>query len=90
MRIRDLNETVEKVQNPSELSKQNKKKLTDVLSSMFDTIQRVEKDGDIHLKSDKEKIDLLKNLISDMVKQIEREKIIKGGQWWNLKILPMI
>ena len=80
MRIRDLNETVEKVQNPSELSKQNKKKLTDVLSSMFDTIQRVEKDGDIHLKSDKEKIDLLKNVISDMVKQTEREKIIKGGQ----------
>ena len=80
MRIRDLNETVEKVQNPSELSKQNKKKLTDVLSSMFDTIQRVEKDGDIHLKSDKEKIDLLKNLISDMVKQTEREKIIKGGE----------
>ena len=61
-----------------ERTTKNKLKLRDVLSDMFDTFERVEKDGDIHLKSDREKIDFLKDTIQSMIKQNDREKIIKG------------
>lgn len=78
MKVSDLFLEVENIKNPKKLSQQNKKKLRDVLSGMFDTIERVEKDGDIHLKSDTEKIDLLKNIIANMVKDEEQKSIIKG------------
>ena len=78
MKVSDLLLEVENIKTPKKLSKENKKKLKDYLSDIFDTIERVEKDGDIHLKSDKEKIDLLKNLVSDMTKDEEQKSIIKG------------
>ena len=78
MKVSDLLLEVENIKTPKKLSKENKKKLKDYLSDIFDTIERVEKDDDIHLKSDKEKIDLLKNLVSDMTKDEEQKSVIKG------------
>lgn len=76
MKLKNLINEVDEVNNP--LSKGNKKKLRDTLSQMFDVIEKFEKNGKIDGKSDKDKIDVLKNVISDMVKQSDREKIIKG------------
>lgn len=76
MRLKNLINEVDEVKKP--LSKGNKKKLRDTLSQMFDVIEKFEKNGKIDGKSDKDKIDVLKNVISDMVKQSDREKIIKG------------
>lgn len=78
MRIKDLLNEVEEIQNSKPLSKENKDKLRNVLSSMFDVIEKFEKGENIDGKSDKEKIDLLKNIISDMVKDSEQKAIIKG------------
>lgn len=78
MRIKDLLNEVEDVKNSKPLSKENKDKLRNVLSSVFDVIERFEKGENIDGKSDKEKIDLLKSIVSDMVKQKDREDIIKG------------
>lgn len=60
------------------LSNKNKKKLRDTLSQMFDVIENFEKNGKIESNSDKDKIEVLRNIISDMVKQSDREKIIRG------------
>ncbi|PHO09085.1 hypothetical protein CPG37_10835 [Malaciobacter canalis] len=76
MKLKNLINEVDEIKNP--LSKGNKKKLRDTLSQMFDVIEKFEKNGKIDGKSDKDKIDVLKNVISDMVKQSDREKIIKG------------
>ena len=53
---------------------------------------RLKKGENIDGKSDKEKIDLLKNIISDMVTQKDREDIIKGknngeSQWKSMNCL---
>lgn len=62
----------------SKLPKDKRDKLKNVLSNMFDTIERFEKGENIDSKSDKEKIDMLRDTISSMIKQTEREKTIRG------------
>jgi ABC-type siderophore export system fused ATPase/permease subunit len=74
MKVRDL--IKESSGNP--LSKKQKDKLRDVLSSMFDTIQRFEKNGKVEGKSDKEKVEMLKDTINSMIKSKDREKTIRG------------
>ena len=76
MRVRDLlNES--DVKN-NKLPKDKKDKLRNVLSSMFDTIERFEKGEEITSKEDKEKIEMLRDTIKSMTKQIDREKTIRG------------
>ena len=62
----------------NQLPKDTKDKLRKVLSNMFDTIERFEKGENIDSKSDKEKIEMLRNTISSMIKQTDREKTIRG------------
>ena len=58
MKVRDLlKETEEKLQP---ISNDEKDKLRNVLSSMFDTIQRFEKNGKIDSKNDMKKIQMLR------------------------------
>ena len=78
MKVSDLNKGVKDLKNQQPLSDKNKKKLRDTLSQMFDMIERFEKNGKVDGKSDKDKIDMLKDVISDMVKDEDRKKIIKG------------
>ena len=62
----------------NKLPKDKRDKLKNVLSNMFDTIERFEKGENIDSKSDKEKIEMLRDTISSMIKQTEREKTIRG------------
>lgn len=78
MRVNDLIKEVEQVKNQNKLSTKSKEQLRDVLSDMFDVIERFEKNGSSNLKSDRDKIDLLKSTITSLIAQHEREKIIKG------------
>jgi len=45
---------------------------------MFNVIQRFETDRKVSRKNDAEKIDVLKNMISDMMKDSEQKQIIRG------------
>ena len=78
MTVKDLINEVDEIKKTKPLSDKNKDKLRNVLSSMFDVIEKFEKGENIDGKSDKEKIDLLKNIISDMVKDEDQKKIIRG------------
>lgn len=74
MRVRDINNKVEnRHQQPKE-----KNTLRMVLSTMFNFIERFERSSRIESKNDREKIDILKNVISDMVKDEDQKKIIRG------------
>jgi hypothetical protein len=76
MKVRDLlKETEEKLQP---ISNDEKDKLRNVLSSMYDTIQRFEKNGKINSKDDMEKIQMLRDTIQSMIQSKDREKVIKG------------
>ena len=76
MKLKNLLKESDVGGNP--LSKDQKNKLRDVLSSMFDTIQRFEKNGKVEGKSDLEKVDMLKDTINSMIKSKDREKTIRG------------
>ena len=82
MRERDLINEVEEVKNP--LPKDSKDKLRNVLSNMFSTIERFEKGENIDSKSDKEKIEMLRDTIKSMIQQTDREKTIRGDGWWKI------
>ena len=41
-------------------------------------IQRFEKNGQVDSKLDKDKIDILKNIVSDMIKNEDQKQIIMG------------
>jgi len=71
MKVKDLNRKVVKIKQKDILIKENKDTLRDVLSLMFNVIQRFETDGNDNKKNDIDKIDVLKNMISDMMKDEE-------------------
>jgi hypothetical protein len=73
MKVRELNSEGENQKHPSE----KKSKLRNVLSILFDTIVRYEK-SDGNMKSDREKVTLLKDLIIGMIKDDNEKKIIRG------------
>ena len=78
MKVSDLNKDIQNIKNQKPLSNENKDKLRNVLSSMFDTIQRFEKNGKIDSKNDMKKIQMLRDTIQSMIQSKDREKVIKG------------
>ena len=76
MKVSDLINEVGEVKNP--LPQNSKDKLRNVLSNMFSTIERFEKGENIDSKSDKEKIEMLRDTIKSMIQQTDREKTIRG------------
>jgi hypothetical protein len=75
MKIRDITESSEKHRKP----KYNDT-LRDNLTIMLNTIERFENSGNAESKNDRDKIDILKNLINDMIKDEDQRRIIKGDQ----------
>lgn len=75
MRVRDLINEVEEVKNP--LPKDSKDKLRNVLSNMFDVIEKFERNGVID-KNSTQKIDFLKDTIKSIIKDEDEKKIIRG------------
>ena len=72
MKLSDLNNEV-----TESLSKDNKDKLRNVLSNMFDVIENFEKNGVID-KNSTQKIDFLKDTIKSIIKDEEEKNIIRG------------
>ena len=75
MKIRDLTESDDKHRKPN-----SNDTLRDILTIMINTIQRFENSGNTDSKNDRDKIDILKNLITDMIKDEDQKRIIKGEQ----------
>ena len=78
MKVSDLNNEVKKlkeVHSPSE--KKSSDPMRNMLSTLFDVIERCERGG-LRGRDNKDKVDVLKTIISDMVKDKEQKQIIKG------------
>ncbi|MBT3951704.1 MAG: hypothetical protein HOF36_11635 [Candidatus Marinimicrobia bacterium] len=79
MKVRDLNSSVKRVRESRIPSTPKKDKLRNVLSIILGFIERFEISSDGSSRSDREKIDVLKGVVSDMVKDEDQKKIIRGG-----------
>lgn len=77
MKVADLNREIKDV-NKKSTSKKQPQKLKDVLSIISNSIQKFEKNGQLNSKIDKDKIDILKNIVSDMIKDEDQKQIIMG------------
>ena len=75
MKIRDITESISNLRKPN-----SNDTLRDILTIMLNTIQRFENSGNSKNKHSKVKIDVLKNLINDMIKDEDQKRIIKGEQ----------
>ena len=75
MKVRDLINEVEEVKNP--LPKDSKDKLRNVLTNVFDVIEKFERNGVID-KNSTQKIDFLKDTIKSIIKDDDEKKIIRG------------
>ncbi len=75
MKVRDLINEVEEVKNP--LPKGSKDKLRNVLTNVFDVIEKFERNGVID-KNSTQKIDFLKDTIKSIIKDADEKKIIRG------------
>ncbi len=75
MKVRDLINEVEEVKNP--LPKDSKDKLRNVLTNVFDVIEKFERNGVID-KNSTQKIDFLKDTIKSIIKDADEKKIIRG------------
>ena len=62
MQVSNLNNDVKKIQNKSTPQKQPVQ-LKDMLSKLLNVIENFEKNGKIDFKIDKDKIDILKDLV---------------------------
>jgi len=78
MRIKNLGE-YPKTKKSIDRIDENEKSLKDMLSILFRVIERFEKNRMIGGKSDREKMDVLKNMISGFIKDEDQKKIIRGG-----------
>ena len=56
------------------------KSVRDVLSQMYDVIQKAEKSVGFGQKNEAEKIRTLKGMIADMLKDSEQKAIIRGNR----------
>jgi hypothetical protein len=74
MKIRDITESSENLRKPN-----NNDTLRDLLSVLLNTIEKFENNGTSKNKNSKDKIDVLKNLITDMIKDEDQRQTIKGG-----------
>ncbi|WP_319577446.1 hypothetical protein [uncultured Desulfobacter sp.] len=79
MKVKDLSKDVGKVGRKKQLMREGKESIRDMLSSLFNVIEKFEADDMISGKSDREKIEVLKNIISDMMKDFEQKNIIGGN-----------
>ena len=73
MKVRDLINEVEEVKNP--LPKDSKDKLRNVLTNVFDVIEKFERNGVID-KNSTQKIDFLKDTIKSIRRDEDEKKII--------------
>lgn len=78
MKVRELCSEVGKVKRKNQL-KESKGSFNGVLSAMFNAIENFEKNGEADSKHNRDRIDVLKNLISNMMKDEAQKQIIKGG-----------
>ena len=78
MKLDSLNNSVKEIQNKS-ASKKQPNPLEDMLSTMLGVIQRFEKNGNGTYKNTRDRIDILKNIITDMMKFENQNRIIMGG-----------
>ena len=78
MKLDSLNNSVKEIQNKS-ASKKQPNPLEDMLSTMLGVIQRFEKNGNGTYKNTRDIIDILKNFVTDFIKNEEQKKIIMGG-----------
>lgn len=72
MKLRELNKEAE-IETKS-------KSVRDVLSQMYDVIQKAEKSVGFGQKDEAEKIRTLKGMIADMLKDSEQKAIIRGNR----------
>ena len=79
MKVRDLNRSVKRIRESRVPSKPKKDKLRNVLAIILGFIERFEINSDGGSRSDRDKIDVLKGVVSDMVKDEDQKKIIRGG-----------
>jgi hypothetical protein len=77
MQVSNLNNSVKEIHKKS-ASKKQPVQLKDMLLTIFNMIQRFEKDGDYVPKNTKDKIDTLKIFVTEMIKYEENAKIIMG------------
>ncbi len=77
MKAKDLSKEVNNLRRKNQL-KESKDSLRDMLSLMFNVIQKFETDGKVGGKIDADKIDVLKTMISDMMRDSEQKQIIRG------------
>ena len=75
MKIRDITESSEKNRNPK-----NNDTLRDSLSIMLNTIEKFEKSRSGIIKNDRDKIEVIKNLLTDMIEDEDQRRVIKGEQ----------
>jgi hypothetical protein len=78
MKLDSLNNSVKEIQNKS-ASKKQPTDLEDMLSTMLGVIQRFEKNGNGTYKNTRDRIDILKNFVTDFIKDEEQKQIIMGG-----------
>ena len=79
MQVSNLNNDVKKIQKKSTPQKQPVQ-LKDMLSKLLNVIENFEKNGKIDFKIDKDKIDILKDLVISFIKDDEQKRTIRGGQ----------
>ena len=79
MQVSNLNNDVKKIQNKSTPQKQPVQ-LKDMLSKLLNVIENFEKNGKIDFKIDKDKIDILKDLVISFIKDDEQKRTIRGCQ----------
>ena len=75
MKIRDITESSENLRKPN-----NNDTLRDLLSVLLNTIEKFENNGNSMNKNSKDKTDILKNMLSDMIKDEDQRRTIKGEQ----------
>jgi hypothetical protein len=75
MKIRDITESSEKLRKSN-----SNDTLRDLLSVLLNTIERFENNGNSMNKNSKDKTDILKNLLTDMIKDYDQKQTIKGEQ----------
>jgi polyhydroxyalkanoate synthesis regulator phasin len=79
MQVSDLNNNVKSITKKS-TSKKQPVQLKDMLSKLLNVIEDFEKNGKIDFKVHRERLDILKDLVTSFIKDDEQKRIISGGQ----------
>jgi DNA mismatch repair ATPase MutS len=79
MQVSDLNNNVKNITKKS-TSKKQPVQLKDMLSTILNIVENFEKHGKIDFKGHRERIDILKDFISDFIRDYDQKITISGGQ----------